>query len=181
MISAVLDGSSIPMATRLSFGNHDSLSRHPMIKSLAGLVVLTPFPAAHADVADLQWLAGCWSQDGREAGSVEQWMAPAGGTMLGMSRTVSGGNTVAFEYLRITEEEGGWIVLIASPSGQETARFRMVSMGTNEVVFENLEHDFPQRIIYRLIASGKLLGRIEGVVDGAQRSADFPMTRADCE
>ncbi len=100
--------------------------------------------------------------------------------MLGMSRTVSGGKTVAFEYLRIVEEVGGWIVLIASPSGQETARFRMVSMSEYDVVFENKEHDFPQRIIYRLVASGKLLGRIEGVVDGAERSADFPMTRTNC-
>jgi hypothetical protein len=57
----------------------------------------------------------------------------------------------------------------------------MVSMSTNDVVFENLEHDFPQRIIYRLIADGKLLGHIEGVVDGAERSADFPMTRMKCD
>ncbi len=152
-----------------------------MIRNFAGLILLTPFRSAHADVADLQWLAGCWSQDGREAGSVEQWTAPAGGTMLGMSRTVSGGETVAFEYLRIVEEEGGLVALIASPSGQETARFRMVSMCEYDVFFENKEHDFPQRIIYRLVASGKLLGRIEGVVDGVERSADFPMTRADCE
>ena len=72
-----------------------------MIRKLAGLILLTPFLSARADVADLRWLAGCWSQDGREAGSVEQWTAPAGGTMLGMSRTVSGGKTVAFEHLRI--------------------------------------------------------------------------------
>ncbi len=100
--------------------------------------------------------------------------------MLGMSRTVSGGKTVAFEYLRIIEEENGWISLIASPSGQETARFRMVSMSANDVVFENPEHDFPQRIIYRLTDDGKLLGRIEGVVDGTERVADFPMTRTNC-
>jgi hypothetical protein len=56
----------------------------------------------------------------------------------------------------------------------------MVSMSEYDVVFENKEHDFPQRIIYRLVANGKLLGRIEGVVDGAERSADFPMTRTNC-
>ena len=63
---------------------------------------------------------------------------------------------------------------------QQPASFRMVSMSEYDVVFENKEHDFPQRIIYRLVASGKLLGRIEGVVDGAERSADFPMTRTNC-
>jgi hypothetical protein len=144
-------------------------------------MLLTPFLSARAGIPDLQWLAGCWSQDGREAGSVEQWMAPAGGTMLGMSRIVNRGKTVAFEYLRIVEEEDGTISLIASPSGQETARFELVRMSANDAVFENPEHDFPQRIIYRLIADGKLLGRIEGFVDGAAQAADFPMTKADCE
>ena len=151
-----------------------------MIRILAGLILLTLFLSAHADIPDLRWMAGCWSQDGQESGSVEQWTAPAGGTMLGMSRMVSGGKTVAFEFLRITEDEDGWIWLVASPSGQETARFKLVNMSANEVIFENPEHDFPQRIIYRLDSDGNLVGRIEGEVNGTARAADFPMTRTKC-
>ncbi|TDJ38428.1 MAG: hypothetical protein E2O53_00245 [Gammaproteobacteria bacterium] len=151
-----------------------------MIRKLAGLFLLTPFLSARADIADLRWMAGCWSQDGRESGSVEQWTAPAGGTILGMSRIVSGGKTVAFEFLRIVEEEDGWIRLVASPSGQETARFKLVSMSTNEVIFENPDHDFPQRIIYRLDSDSNLVGRIEREVNGTERTADFPMTRTKC-
>jgi hypothetical protein len=56
----------------------------------------------------------------------------------------------------------------------------MVNIADDEIVFENREHDFPQRIIYRLLPGFGLLGRIEGVVDGKARSADFPMQRADC-
>jgi hypothetical protein len=152
-----------------------------MIRRLATLILLTPFLTAYADMSDLHWLAGCWSQDGREAGSVEQWTAPAGGTMLGISRLVSGGKTVAFEYLRIIEDEDGWIGLIASPSGQETARFQLVRRSEREVIFENPDHDFPQRIIYRLIDNGKLLARIEGEVDSKERTVDFPMTRMQCD
>ncbi len=151
-----------------------------MVRKLACLILLAPLLPARADIADLRWMAGCWSQDGRESGSVEQWTAPAGGTMLGMSRTVSGGKTVAFEFLRITEDEDGWIWLVASPSGQETARFKLVNMSANEVIFENPDHDFPQRIIYRLDSDGNLVGRIEGEVNGTARAADFPMTRTKC-
>jgi len=151
-----------------------------VIRILAGLILLTLFLSAHADIPDLRWMAGCWSQDGQESGSVEQWTAPAGGTMLGMSRMVSGGKTVAFEFLRITEDEDGWIWLVASPSGQETARFKLVNMSANEVIFENPDHDFPQRIIYRLDSDGNLVGRIEGEVNGTARAADFPMTRTKC-
>ncbi len=151
-----------------------------MIRKLSGLILLTAFLSAHADIADLRWMAGCWSQEGQESGSVEQWTTPAGGTMLGMSRIVSGGKTVAFEFLRIVEEEDGWTGLVASPSGQETARFGLVSLSANEVVFENPDHDFPQRIIYRLDSDGNLVGRIEGEVNGTEQAADFPMTRTKC-
>jgi len=105
---------------------------------------------------------------------------PAGGSMLGVSRTERNDKTVFFEFLRIVEEEDGWSGLIASPAGQETARFEMIDFGTDQVVFENPDHDFPQRITYRLTADGKLLGRIEGNVNGAPRTVDFPMTRVAC-
>jgi hypothetical protein len=49
--------------------------------------------------------------------------------------------------MRIVEEEDGWVGFVASPSGQETARFKLVSMNASKVIFENPEHDFPQRII----------------------------------
>ncbi|MCB1009826.1 MAG: hypothetical protein KDB94_13155, partial [Acidobacteria bacterium] len=51
---------------------------------------LAPPPAR---VEALAWLAGCWAPDGGESGSVEQWTAPAGGTMLGLSRTIRNGTT----------------------------------------------------------------------------------------
>ena len=50
-----------------------------------------------------------------------------------------------------------------------------------KVVFENPEHDFPQRIIYQLDDDGNLAGRIEGLVNEAAHAADFPMIRASCD
>jgi hypothetical protein len=152
-----------------------------MNKTASCLALLVFSLAAHADLSDLKWMVGCWAQDGQDPGSVELWIAPVGGSMLGMNRTVTDGRTVAFEYLRIVEREDGGITLVASPSGQETARFQLVSMSEREVTFENPDHDFPQRIIYRLIDRSRLHGRIEGLIDGEERSADFPMTRMQCD
>jgi hypothetical protein len=134
-----------------------------------------------ASVDDLAWLAGCWASVGGEAGSGEQWTAPAGNTLLGVSRTVQNSETVAYEFLRIRETEAGEIEYIAKPSGQEEATFLMVRLSAGEVVFENSGHDFPQRIIYRLKAGGNLEGRIEGEVKGEVRMVEFPMKRVDCE
>ena len=101
--------------------------------------------------------------------------------MLGTNRSVRDGKTVAFEFMRIVEQEDGGLELIASPSGQNTTSFTMLSLTDHEVIFENPDHDFPQRVIYRLASDEDLLGRIEGTIDGIERAADFPMKKIDCE
>ncbi len=144
-------------------------------------IAVMPAGAFPASILDLGWLSGCWSSNNQQAGSGEQWMAPAGGTMLGISRTVRDSKTVAFEFMRIVEQDEGGLVFIASPSGQSTASFAMLSLNDRKVIFENPSHDFPQRIIYRLISDEDLLGRIEGTINGTERAVDFPMKKIDCE
>lgn len=157
----------------------------PGLACLAVLAGLLPGPAARAqgdDLARLAWLAGCWKSDAAEAGSVEQWMPPAGGTMLGMSRTVKQGRTVAFEFLQIRAQADGKLAYIAQPSGQTTATFALLRLGDAEAAFENPQHDFPQRVVYQLADGGsKLMARIEGVRGGKLRVIEFPMSRASCD
>lgn len=124
----------------------------------------------------LSWLAGCWSQTRAEGSGEEHWMTPAGGTMLGMSRTVRNGRTTEHEFLQIRDANGA-LAYIARPSGQAEATFPLKSQTPNEVVFENPAHDFPQRVIYRRTADGTLAARIEGTVNGQPRARDFPFTR----
>ena len=138
--------------------------------------------AADADpAAALAWLAGCWASEGGEPGSGEQWMSPAGGTLLGVSRTVAKGRTIAHEFMQIREVEPGRLAFIANPSGQAQATFPVKSVGERAVVFENPAHDFPQRVMYRLDGAGLLRARIEGVIAGKPRTEDFPMRRVRCE
>jgi hypothetical protein len=131
-------------------------------------------------VADFAWLAGCWDGSGGGRESLEQWMKPSGQTMLGMSRTVANGKTVAFEFLQLREQEGN-IFYIAKPSGQAEASFKLVKYENNEAVFENPQHDFPQRIIYRLEKDGALAAAIEGMSKGKLKKIDFPMKRVKCD
>jgi hypothetical protein len=145
------------------------------------LLVAPPAVARSADaVESLAWLAGCWASLDGEPGSGEQWTAPAGGTLLGMSRTVAGGRTVAHEFLQIREVSPGKLAYVAQPSGQAATVFALLRSGPREVVFENPDHDFPQRILYRLDGEGVLRARIEGVGGGKLQGVDFPMRRVAC-
>ena len=157
------------------------------IKHLVAVVVLAFFSlqvsaqSQKQHIASLRWLAGCWRSDDpfKDRHISEQWMMPLGGTMLGMGRTVSGGRTVDYEFLRIEEGAEG-IMFYAQPNANkdETA-FKLVRLTTREVTFENPDHDFPQRVIYRLKGT-HLTGRIEGNDNGKFVGIDFPMIRAKC-
>jgi hypothetical protein len=137
-------------------------------------------PGEPARATALRWLAGCWKADGGEAGSGEYWMEPAGGTLLGISRTVRKGRTVAYEFMRIQEEDS-LLVFIALPSGQELARFPCTALTERRAVFENPSHNFPQRVIYELRGVDRLVGKIEGIQRGTAKTVEFPMTRIPCD
>lgn len=137
--------------------------------------------AAEADIASLGWLAGCWQAEKGEPGSGEHWMPPAGGTMLGVSRTVKNGKMIEFEFMQLRLNAEGKLVFIALPSGQKETTFVASAVGKDSVTFENPQHDFPQRVIYRLEDDGRLVAHIEGERGGKLRGVDFPMKRIACD
>jgi hypothetical protein len=108
-------------------------------------------------------------------------MQPAGGTMLGIGRTVKAGKTVEFEFMRIHEAPDGKLLFTAIPSGQTEATFTQLRLSDAEIVFENPAHDFPQRVIYRRDGDARLVASIEGTRNGKMRSIEFPMRRGQCD
>lgn len=125
------------------------------------------------------WLAGCWLRTGGGSVYEEQWMLPAGGMMVGMSRTLRNGQAVGWEHLEILSA-GGELVYVAYPSSQSRTEFPSVLVTDTLVVFENPAHDFPQRILYRSLGPDSLLARIEGEAEGQVRGVDFPLGRRAC-
>ena len=133
---------------------------------------------APATIADAGFIAGCWSFERNGRMVEEHWLAPAGGSLLGVSRTVAGGKTAEFEFLQIRETSDG-LAYIAKPSGQPEATFKMASKASNTIVFENPTHDFPQRISYKR-EGDTLTARVEGTMNGKARGIDFPYKRTAC-
>lgn len=100
--------------------------------TLIALALCLPVGRANGDsmaLASLSWLTGCWVSLGGEPGSGEYWTAPAGDSMFGVSRTVRGGKTVAFEFMQIHRRVDGLIELVAHPSEQDTATDRLSVAG----------------------------------------------------
>lgn len=133
---------------------------------------------SRATTADLAFMTGCWKLEGDGRTVEEHWLAPAGGSLMGVSRTVAGGKTVEYEFLQIRDLPDG-LTYVAKPSGQAEVSFTIISQTADEVVFENPTHDFPQRIRYRR-GVDTLYARIEGTSNGKTRGIDYPYARVSC-
>ena len=134
--------------------------------------------AAQTGIDRVSWMSGCWSLASGGRTVDEQWMAPRGGTMLGISRTVKDGHLAEYEFV-VLRERGDGLVYMAHPSGQVGAEFTLKSVDEASVVFENTQHDFPQRIGYRRRGES-LEAWIEGTVGGTVRKVEFPYRRVAC-
>lgn len=155
----------------------------PVLLALAALALGVSLARAQATAtppaSQLHWLAGCWERRTSTLLIEEQWLAPRAGVLLGVNRTSRGDSLVGYEFVRIYSR-GDTLVFAAQPSGQEPAEFVAGAVTAREVVFENPDHDFPQRIQYRAVGADSLLARIEGSRDGRTRAVDFPYGRVEC-
>jgi hypothetical protein len=157
------------------------LNRLILISLLA--ILVTPFSNASqkTGIEGVGWITGCWVMDDGKERTQEQWMNPAGQTMIGMSRTVAGGKTVFTEYVQIREVNGQLAYIVSLGLNAKPTVFKLIKSSENEAVFENPEHDFPQRIIYRRESPDALFARIEGQEKGVNKAMDFPYKRTKCD
>jgi Domain of unknown function (DUF6265) len=135
-------------------------------------------PATPPTLQDFAWLAGHWRIESGDRVVDEQWMAPAGGLMMGMARNIQGGKVREYEFTLLRQEPNGDILYIANPSKQTETAFKLTSLRGGEAVFENPQHDFPQKVLYARQADGSLLAAIEGPGrDGKPRRVEYPFKR----
>ena len=148
--------------------------RHSKVM-LGGCLVLCAGWASSGEL-QLDWLAGRWCSTGEGRQVEEVWLAEAGATALGMSRTVRGGKLESFEYMRVAFEDKS-ARLHVQPNGAPPTVFAQAGRGDDWIRFENPAHDFPNRIEYRR-EGDKLHAYISGPgSDGKEMKIPFDYQR----
>ena len=146
--------------------------------ALALSVALQAPASQPLDIDDVAWLTGCWEHSSGARTVEEHWLAPRAHTMMNVARTVQADKLIEYETVIIREQEGR-LAYEAHPSGQPSAVFLSKTTSEREVVFENLQHDFPQRVGYKRTGDA-LLGWIEGTRNGQVRRVEFPYRKVGC-
>jgi hypothetical protein len=121
------------------------------------------------------WMAGSWSSTHDGVRMEEHWTRGDGGLMVGMHQDVLASGKSSFEFLRIERREGK-LVYLAMPHARPETTFPLKSITATRVVFENPDHDFPQRIIYWRNGA-RLCARTEGRIKAKEESEEWCWSR----
>jgi hypothetical protein len=147
---------------------------------LASCAIVAKGEAQAQDIEKAVWLTGCWLASSGSTETEEVWLAPKGGIMLGVSRTVRDGAATGYELLRLHEAEGR-LVLSAYPSGQRPADFTLSGGSPGRLRFENPSHDFPRVIEYERVTADTLLARVYSEIEASTPAFVQRYARASCQ
>jgi hypothetical protein len=109
-------------------------------------------------------LQGTWKVDGRE--TYEKWES-ADSVLCGKGYKIKNGVEIVTEQLEIKLIDGViyYLATVANQNEGATVRFKLTESGSDVLVFENPEHDFPKKIIYRKVNDDEIAVQVLGAGD----------------
>jgi hypothetical protein len=144
-------------------------------------------PRAKATLEQVAWIAGPWRGMLGDRQIEQHWMAPAGGAMVAMYRSVQAGRASLYELLAI-EQQGDWVMLRIkhfSPGPglagrepkDESIDHALVRVDGRTAVFEGTGAENPPRVTFTSPDPDTLTITVERMRDGKLTSTDFRYSR----
>lgn len=132
-----------------------------------------------SDIKKAEWLIGTWVNKTQRGSIYETWSKTNDNEFSGKSYIVKEKDTIVFENIRLAQEQDGlfYIPTVKNQNDGLPVRFAIKTISETQLVFENLQHDFPQIISYTKISGVSLVAEISGTKNGQERKQTFPMKR----
>lgn len=112
-------------------------------------------PVGCDQLQQIAWILGNWQSEDKQ--TIEQWRKASETTYEGDTFSVEGGLSIHQESLLLSKM-GTHIYFIAKPvQNPSPVVFALASCSDNEVLFQNLNHDFPNNIAYKRVNKGQVL------------------------
>jgi hypothetical protein len=88
-------------------------------------------------------------------------------------------DTVFSEHVRLEDANGklAYIVTVPGQNNEQPVHFEMTSSNESQVIFENPQHDFPNKIIYNKVGNDSLVAEISGIKKGKPALEKFRMKK----
>jgi len=126
-----------------------------------------------------QWIIGSWEQKTDKGILTESWQRQNDSVFVGSCYFINESDTLHSETI-LLEQRADSITYSANVKGQNNDKavpFRLTTANTNSLVFENLKHDYPQKIVYQKNKSNGLVVTISGILQGKKNEEKYSFTK----
>lgn len=127
----------------------------------------------NTDMKQFHWLEGRWEGDYGGMQTFEEWKPVNENLMHGFGGVLSNRDTMFAEEIKMEIKNGSLFYVAVVPEISGPIAFKLIKSDKDSVVFENLEHDFPKRIIYIKRSSDSLSAHVEGIKSGKASRKEF--------
>jgi hypothetical protein len=136
-------------------------------------------PGTTERLKSAEWLIGKWENEKDGIHVTEIW-EKGKNAYYGRSYSMRNNDTISSESIQLVQEGDKllYVPVVRKQNEGKRVVFTLSFSTDNQLVFENPQHDFPQKILYTLINNDSLLAEISGTYNGKQQSEKFPMSRA---
>lgn len=146
------------------------------------LLLLTQFAFSQSNPIPSikKWIVGNWKTSLPKGYIIESWSKENDSTLKSISYIIKpNGDSILQEKVNLEYSNGNtfYIPVVNGQNDNQPVTFKLIKNQNNELVFENPEHDFPQRVAYKLISKNKILAWIEGKIKGEFKKKKFEMER----
>lgn len=132
--------------------------------------------ADYSKVNRVNWIEGIWVLREGDSDIEEKWYKADDTSYFGMAMVRdTTGRMLYTEEIKIVLRDDRllYIPIVSNQNDGQPVAFTEVSMTDTSILFENAEHDFPQRISYTLTSDKTIEAYIEGTIDDTVRKTVF--------
>ena len=120
-------------------------------------------------------LEGTWKMMTKRGAICEEWKKVDNNYLQSKGYMIKGSDTIINERVALTNTAAGifYTSTVEDQNNKQPVAFKMTSSENNMFVFENPEHDFPKRIVYKLITTDSLHAYIDDGKEDSKKKQNF--------
>jgi len=116
-------------------------------------------------------LEGTWKMNTKRGAICEEWKKMDKDYLQNKGYMLRGTDTIISERVSLTNTKEGifYTSTVEDQNNKQPISFKMTKGEDNVFVFENPEHDFPKRIVYRFVTSDSLHAYIDDGTEAGKK------------
>nr|WP_315028440.1 DUF6265 family protein [uncultured Chryseobacterium sp.] len=151
-----------------------------LILALISVLMIGSWAQQKNEIQKLQWLLGTWETKTSKGSLYETWTKKSNNEFQAKSYYLNKKDTLISESVRLVVKGKDLHYIVSVKNHNNELPIDFVSKGIKNptsLVFENLQHDFPQKITYKKMGKDSLWAEISGMMNGKLAKQAYPMRK----